>query len=443
MPTPINRTRSGKGRTDIIALLVLVFATLNLNGLFLLLLGTQGLLSPLILCLVLTLWIRYARPRAVTGTYALFVAFMGSYLILASLASLSSSSFSETVFSINLATLLLVSGLYFFFVGRTDIEIEGILRVLKGLLLASCFLVLLSPFLGDYLNYIAASDRASGLFENPNEAGIAALLSLVLIYAYPPRSRFLALVQTAIALSALSLTFSKTGILALTLLVGIILVQRRSILLSLLAAVAFGLAALALAYIGESDLVQLTYDQRVRIADILSIFTGEISDQTTTGRTDLWTVGIQRIMEQLPWGGGIGAFHALEGTRRTVMYPDDSTRIMFGNWLGVHNAYLMVLGEAGLFPFLLLIGFFLRLFVKASKAPESTLAVAFGIIICMDMMASHGSLGFRLVDVALAIMMAIAERPSLKPSQTRKLEVQFPLAYPLSQAPKSRLSTGI
>ncbi|MEE1658407.1 O-antigen ligase family protein [Microvirga sp. CF3062] len=440
----LNKLVTTKGRgLDLAAYALLLFASVNLNGLFLLLLGTQGLLSPLILCLVLTLWIRYARPRAVTGTYALFVAFIGSYLIFASFANLSSSSFNETVFWINLATLLLVSGLYFFLLVRTDAELESFLRVFKGFLIASCILVLLTPILGDYLDYVAASDRASGLFVNPNEAGIAALLSLVLIYAYPPRRKFMSFLQAAIAFSALALTFSKTGILTLTLLMALVLLQKRSLWLSCLTIIIFALAALALLYISESDLVHLTYDQRVRIADILSIFGGEISDQTTTGRTDLWAVGIQRILEQLPWGGGIGTFHALEGTRRTVMYPDDSTRIMFGNWLGVHNAYLMVLGEAGLFPFLLLMCFFLRLFTNAFKVPERTIAVPFGIIICMDMMASHGSLGFRLVDVALAVMMAIAERPSLMSAQERKFSMLSSSAYPRSRAQETIFSTGI
>ncbi|WP_262300271.1 O-antigen ligase family protein [Microvirga sesbaniae] len=432
-----------KGRIDIVAILVLVFATLNLNGLFLLLLGTQGLLSPLILCLVVTLWIRYARPRAITGTYALFIGFSSSYLILASLASLSSSSFSENVFWINVATLLLVSGLYFWLLVRSNAELERILRVLKGLLIASCFLVLLSPILGEYLNYIAASDRASGLFENPNEAGIAALMSLVLIYAYPARSGIVTFLQAAVAFSALALTFSKTGILTLSLLMAIVLIQKRSIWLTCLTIVAFALAALALSVVSESDLIRLTYDQRVRIADILSIFGGEISDQTTTGRTDLWTVGIQRILAQLPWGGGIGSFHALEGTRRTVIYPDDSSRIMYGNWLGVHNAYLMVLGEAGLFPFLFLMAFLLRLFIRGAQARNGIVAVSFGIIVCMDMVASHGSLGFRLVDVALAIAMAIGERASFGRSNEPSVSTHVTSAYRLRRAARTRLSTGI
>lgn len=443
MPRSYAQSHTVRRRTDVTAILVLIFGTLNLNGLFLLLLGTQGLLSPLIFCLVLTLWARYARPQAITGTYALFVMFIGSYLGFASLSSLTGRSFNENVLWINLATFLFVSGVYFFLLIRTNAELDWILRLLKGILVASCVLVLLSPLLGDHLNYIAASDRASGLFENPNEAGVAALTTLVLIYNYPARRNLITFVQSAIALSALALTFSKTCILTLTLLMVIVLIQKRSIWLTCFTICAFGLAAIALSYISESDLVHFTYDQRMRIADILSIFGGEISDQTTTGRTDLWAVGIQRIMEQLPWGSGIGTFHSLEGTRRSIMYPDDSSRAIYGAWLGVHNAYLMVLGESGLFPFLLLIGFFLCLFIKASKAPEYSVAVPFGIIICMDMMASHGSLGFRLVDVILAIAMAIAERPSCMPSQARLFARHVRSTYPLQRPLQMPLSTGI
>lgn len=431
-----------KKRSSIAGYLVLLFATLNLNGLFLLLLGTQGLLSPLILCLILILLVCYARPWAITGTYALFFAFMSSYLIFASFASFGSSSFNQTVLSQNSATLLLVSGLYFWLIGRSDSELDRILNTLKIFLLVSCIFVLLSPILGEHLNYIAAADRASGLFENPNEAGVASLLCIVLVYAYPAQNRVMMLVQTIIPLSALALTFSKTCIITLTFFVAIILIRKRSIGLLCLAVVLFGLAVLTLTYVRDNGLVHFTYDQRERIADLLSIFGGEISSKTTTGRTDLWAIGIERILEQLPWGGGIGEFHALEGTRRTVMYPDDSSRIMYGNWLGVHNAYLMVLGEAGLLPFLLLMIWIVRLFVKASQAPERGVALALGIIVCTDMMASHGSLGFRLVDVAVALMMALGERPSIMLSRERHASSAFSSAYCLRSVPKARFSIG-
>lgn len=335
-----------------------------------------------------------------------------------------------------------MSGLYFWFIGRSDDELERILQMLKLFLLASCIFVLLSPILGEHFNYIVASDRASGLFENPNEAGVASLLCLVLIYAYPAQNRLIVLIQTVIALSALALTFSKTGILTLALFVGLILIQKRSIKLFCLAIASFGLAAMALAYVRDNELVHFTFDQRERIADILSIFGGEISTKTTTGRTDLWVVGIERILNHLPWGSGIGEFHALEGTRRTVMYPDDSSRVMYGNWLGVHNAYLMVLGEAGLLPFLLLMSWLIRLFVRASQAPERGVAFAFGIVVCMDMMAAHGSLSFRLVNVAVALMMAFGERPSFLLSRQRQLSPLLSAAYPLRPVPKARFSIG-
>jgi len=367
---------------------------------------------------------------------------MSSYLIFASFANLGSSSFSQTVFSQNSATLLFVSGLYFWLIGRSDDQLERILHVLKFYLLVSCIFVLLSPILGEHLNYIAATDRASGLFENPNEAGVASLLCLVLVYAYPAQSRLMVFAQIIIALSALALTFSKTCIITLAFFVAVILIQKRSIGLLCLAVATFGLAALALAYVRDNELVHFTYDQRERIADVLSLFGGEISAKTTTGRTDLWAVGIERILEQLPWGSGIGEFHVLEGTRRTVLYPDDSSRVMYGNWLGIHNAYLMVLGEAGLLPFLLLMSWIIRLFVKASQAPERGVAFAFGIIVCMDMMASHGSLGFRLVDVALALMMAFGERPSFFPPREREFSSPLTSTYPLRPVPKARFSTG-
>ena len=53
------------------------------------------------------------------------------------------------------------------------------------------------------------AERASGLFENPNQAATAALYCLVLVVALPSRSLFWKAVQAAVAVLALVMTFSR------------------------------------------------------------------------------------------------------------------------------------------------------------------------------------------------------------------------------------------
>ena len=343
--------RSGRPREyDLAGCALLIFGGLNLNGLFLMFIKELALLSPLVLVFVLVLWLRYTRPVAVSELLVLFMAFMVSFLASATVISLINGSFETTYLTIYTATLLLIPGVYFWLFGCTDVEFEKVLRLFKGILLIACALVPFSPYIAPYLDVKGPEGRATGLFGSPNDAGVAALYCLVLITAYPAKSRLVTAIHVAIALVALALTFSKAGILCLGLLTMFILVERRSVKLILLAIVAFAIAGIALQYLFDHDLFSLSREQRERIADVLNLAGGEISMRATTGRTVMWETGIWRIEDQLPFGSGLGSFHSLEGGSRGDLQV----------WLGVHNTFLMIIGEAGLIPFAIFITFLTR-----------------------------------------------------------------------------------
>jgi O-antigen ligase len=300
-----------------------------------------------------------------------------------------------------------VSGFYFWIAGCSDGELEKILRMLKGLLLIGCLFVPLSPYLSTYLTYEGPEGRAAGLFANPNDAGVAALYALVLVAAYPARSRSFTYCQIAVALAALLLTFSKAGLICLFLITMLVLIERRSLGLFIFAALGFVVAGFGFRYLFENNLLNLSMEQRERVGDVMNILGGEVSSRTTTGRTIMWELGMRRIEQLLPWGAGLGQFHSLEGGSR------GSLKI----WLGVHNTFLMILGEGGLFPFVLFIVFLLRSFVLAFRAKERLVGVGFGLIAVIDMFSSHSTLGFRLSNITTAIMMAIGGRAILNASR--------------------------
>lgn len=388
-------TRS-KSTPDFAALGLMAFGCLNLNGAFFLATGIDSFFSPVALVLSLFLCIMYFRSESVTGLYLIFFIFMLSYIGFSSWENLPASKFEWKSFMSYTATLLMVSGLYFFLVTASEAQFENSARTIKSCLLLACVFTLGSDRLSEYFNYVVAEARASGLFANPNEAAVVALYALVMTAAFPAKRPFISLLQVVLAVAALVLTFSKNGMLMLMGLGALYLIQRRSLGLAL--AALSGLASLYVLgwYVVEFDVFGFSDERRERIVDVMSLMSGEFNERTTTGRTNLWQLGFAKIAQTFPWGSGLGQFHFLEGGVRNNV----------DQWLGVHNTYLMVLGEAGLFPFVLLLAFLGRLLGGAIASTNRTLLVGGALILLGDMVGVHGALVFRVHDVLLPLLMA-------------------------------------
>ena len=293
----------------------------------------------------------------------------------------------------------------------------------KWVLLFACSFVPFSPYLSTYLDFDSPEGRSTGLFGNPNETGVAALYCLVLVAYYPEKSRLITAIQALIGLTALALTFSKAGILCLGALTILVLIERRSLQLFVAAVVVFVIGGIFLQFLFDNDLFNLNREQRGRIADVLALAGGEVTTRATTGRTILWETGLWRIEDQLPWASGLGSFHSLEGGSRGSV----------DKWLGVHNTFLMVLGEAGLLPFAVFVAFLARIFIAGALARERLVALGFFVVLLVDMGSSHSSFGFRLSNVAVAVMMAVGARAALERSRNatlRAARLQDPLRAP-------------
>jgi len=388
-------TRS-KTRPDLAAIGLIIFGCLNLNGAFLLVTGVDSFFSPLALLLSIFLCIVYFRSENISLLYALFFCFIVLYLGFSSWESLEANNFEWKSFVPYAATLLMVSGMYFFLVEASDEQFRNSARAMKACLLLACVFTLGSDNLSLYFNYVAAEERASGLFANPNEAAVVALYALVLTAAFPARRATISLLQVGLAVTALILTFSKNGMLMLVVLGALYLIQRRSLGLSLVALAGFAALYMLGWYIVEFDVFGFSDERRERIVDVMSLMSGEFNERTTTGRTNLWQFGLVKIGQTFPWGSGLGQFHFLEGGVRNKV----------DQWLGVHNTYLMVLGEAGLLPFLLLLAFLGRLFGGAITSTNKTLLVGCSLILLGDMVGVHGAFVFRVHDVLLPLLMA-------------------------------------
>lgn len=391
---------------------LLAFAGLSINSALLKFGAGEAFLSPFVLVLVLGLCGLFGRLSRMTVNYIIFVAFMVSYIGLASLNSLLTSEIvsgdvGRLEVSAYQSTILFVSAIFFWLRNANEDDHARYLVLFKYILLISCVLVIASNVLKPYevvaihsYGNFEEADRASGFFGNPNEAAMAALYCIVLIMCFPACIPIWQIVECAIAITALMMTFSKTGILTLCLLFVIHISTIRSAVFALFVLLMVTVAAMLLWEVVEQNMLSLSQNQHARLLDVLNLASGDINSRSTTGRNFLFEIGALKAIEALPWGVGIGQFHSLEGGVRSYT----------GRWLGIHNTYLMLIGESGIFPFILFIVFWIAVFVRGSSSRHRKVLYGFSIILLADMMTSHHVLMMRLPNVAIAIVIALAGR---------------------------------
>jgi O-antigen ligase len=404
---------------DPIGLTVLLVAGLNLNGAFLFFLGTEGLLSPLILLLTSVLCVKYARADRVARIYVLFVLAVLSYLVFALLAGIPTANYDSGYILSYSATIVLVSAIYFWLVSISEAALKRVLIILKYTLLISCLLIMLSdalrPFRSlppvdesqlmqmlDTLSAPQAVERAAGFFGNPNEAATVALYCIVLIVTMPSQNVYFRTLQCALAVTALVMTFSKAGMLTLLVLVTLFLLTRKSFLTILLTAVVIIGVFSALWYIFDQDILSLSTEQRERLSDVLNLAGGDFNERSTTGRNILLDFGYEKIKETFPWGSGLGQFHAMEGGVRKV-----AGWFELDEWLGIHNTFLMILGEAGVVPLVILLAFLFSVLARGVRARHRDIIVGFTVILCADMLVAHHVLLLRVTNIAVAIILVL------------------------------------
>jgi O-antigen ligase len=206
-------------------------------------------------------------------------------------------------------------------------------------------------------------DRLAGTIGEPNQlaavlvAGTVIALALAVVEKGKPLLRIIYASAAGICLVATFLTLSRAGIIALV--------------LAMIAAVLAGgrwrpQAALTaffvfLSLVGFFAFVA-TPHQRERVT--------QVGQGSTTGRSDIWTVGWRMVEAHPVRGVGVGQFEGQSvhyliapGTIRRSDLIVDQPKV-------AHNIYLHILAEmgvVGLVPFLLILGFALRCALLAAR----------------------------------------------------------------------------
>lgn len=191
---------------------------------------------------------------------------------------------------------------------------------------------------------MSGSGRLSGIYINPNKAGFVCAAAYAMAYSVPKKKLRL-IIQIIVTLMGL-LTFSRTFMVIWVLLNLIsLMIDFKNIRIFL-----YGMGLVfCLIILGE-----LLSVQTARLNEINSLLSGQDSkaQNLTTGlRTETWALYYNAISNNLLFGNGFSAFGG-------------DTEI---NEVGVHNSYLKVLGEAGIFVFIFFTAMFISLLLNTYK----------------------------------------------------------------------------
>ena len=124
-----------------------------------------------------------------------------------------------------------------------------------------------------------------------------------------------------------------------------------------------------------------------RIIELRDLFNeGSDIDSATSSRANIAQYGIKKIVNDNFLGSGLRYFHNISEFRN----------------LGIHNTFLLILGESGLIPFLFYIYFITRLLIKNYRLKDDRRFKLFSIIfsILIFSLTSH-SIFFDKIIIAV------------------------------------------
>ncbi|MEO5789185.1 O-antigen ligase family protein [Gelidibacter sp.] len=215
--------------------------------------------------------------------------------------------------------------------------------------------------------------RYSGFYLNPNVAGFICVYGYALTYGLKNQSLKL-FSQFTFTLMGL-LTFSRTFIVIW------VMLNLISLKISIKNIKILGVGFLIFSSLLLID--SLVGLQNPRFNQLIGILTNEsVSSKeiTNDSRTETWALFYDKIYESPIFGHGYGAFSGKTGS------------------LGVHNTYLMILGESGIIPFLLFLAYFIYLFYWSVRFfKESPYLIMQTIALALFLLANHNFFFFHYI----------------------------------------------
>ena len=252
-------------------------------------------------------------------------------------------------------------------------------------------------------------DRSNGVIASINQAGVTMCIGQIIVlhkwgsfgHSFRRIGGFLFLLYLLFMVTAI-LTFSKAAILNTSLITFLFLYRylgfRKSISRSFLRVLVLTLFFISVLPIISQ--IGLTKVQTERINEFTQLFfKGEITDETTTGRTTIANKALGYIANDYFLGRGIGTFHKIDGKQ------------------GSHNEYLLILGEAGFIVvtlYLLFWGKLLFSILRFKAIEDKHLILGIGLVFIITNMVSHTFLFIKFYMLILSYTMAFIDKKMIR-----------------------------
>ncbi|MDU8886144.1 O-antigen ligase family protein [Yeosuana sp. MJ-SS3] len=235
--------------------------------------------------------------------------------------------------------------------------------------------------------------RYSGLYLNPNTAGVVCLLGFA--YSYSIKSlKYRLLLQFLFTIAGI-MTFSRSFILVLILVNLVSMISNKKNIIGLL------IGAVALVIILGTTTLQLNSK---RFSALKSIFSDDVDREAISEnpRNETWALYTDVVLDKPIYGHG---YKSMQGKETDTV----------GIKAGVHNTYLMVLGESGLIPFLLLTYIYVFIFIKSLKHfsahPEYNYL---SIILITYLLVSHNFFdNYLILFISIWLYIKVKESPEI------------------------------
>lgn len=265
---------------------------------------------------------------------------------------------------------------------------------------------------------IDVGKRSLGFFGNPNETGYQANLTLLLsLYLYLRKriNVIFLLILMGLSFYAAFITFSKSAIISNVILmliffshtlISIFLGNHRKRLSSLKFIFLFGL----ILFFGTKFIIlplmkDLKSGQIKRVEIVLELVVkGKFNNKTTSKRAGIFKDAIELIKKKPISGYGLSSF-SIGG-----LFKSSPTH-------GVHNMYLKILGEAGIFAFLIFIfvlGFLSLFSLYKVQGPEGFLLLLYMILFSLYSFGSHNSFGDKFSIGLFGVILSITNIRNIK-----------------------------
>jgi O-antigen ligase len=386
---------------------------LNVNAIAALLGAPMRLFSPLILVLACGVVIGFGselkriRFAPVPAVLVFFLIYLLVGLFSATTAHYTTTSAALTKVPLHFASvLIIVAGALVAIRATAAGQLDTFLKLLFVMVTAAALsgvIFLTVPAIATLFN-VLPGDRMHGVFTNVNELGQVSGYPIIIGLGLTMRTRnplWVIIGVTAGFTGAIS-SFSKTAILALVPLLGLVAYAMGGAAIKLKPMLLLAVALVAVVFVGRritdhflgGDAGPLATFEVNRIAAISGILeTGSFDASATTGRTEIWHAGLIDWMKSPIIGLGLSAFDSVKAFD-----------------MEIHNTFLRVLGESGIIGMVALLAMvfsFMTTVFRCRQKDIHIIGLGFLIIQLAIMMSAGGILLLRNQNLLTGCVMGL------------------------------------